>query len=186
MTETASWLDTVTREIGTRNIAGSAGCSVRIRRNFPAPIETVWKACTTREQINLWFLPVTGDLRVGGKYQLESYAEGEILRCEAPDLLSVTMAFQGGPGEAELRLTGGSGDETVLQFEHAMVFDTAAWSAIAPEIGAAWEVALKYLDVHLRGEPIDKSTFPTPEDDELSGLCKKEWVAVIAATGVAG
>lgn len=181
MTEMDSWLAATTRKIGEGRIGESAGHSVRLRRSFPAPINAVWAACTARERIDTWFLPVTGDLQVGGTYQLETYAEGEILWCEAPGLLSVTMAANGVPGEAQLRLEAVSGTETVLEFEHTMVVDPAVWSAIVPEIGAAWEVALKYLERHLNGEHIDKSTFPTPVDDELSGRCKKEWAAVVAA-----
>ncbi|MEU1629697.1 SRPBCC domain-containing protein [Streptomyces sp. NPDC020096] len=185
MTDIDGWVASTTREIGTRSITSGTGHSVRIRRGFPAPLDEVWDACTTRERVSLWFLPVTGDLRIGGKYQLETYAEGEILRCTAPDLLSVTMDFQGLPGEAELRLSTGDG-ETVLQFEHTMAVDATAWAAVAPDIGSGWEVALNYLATHLRGEPIDKSTFPTPEDDELGRRCKEAWTAVISAADLAG
>nr|WLE93520.1 Polyketide cyclase [Streptomyces sp.] len=180
MDEMDRWLGAAERETGEGTIGELAGCSVRIRRSFPAPVKEVWAACTTKPRIDTWFLPVTGELRVGGRYQLESYAEGEITRCEAPDFLSVTMAIQGAPGEARLRLRESSAGETVLEFEHTMVADAALWSAIAPEIGSAWEVALRYLERHLRGEQIDKSTFPTPEDDELGNRCKKEWTAVVS------
>ncbi|MGW7533254.1 SRPBCC domain-containing protein [Amycolatopsis sp. NPDC054798] len=180
MDDMDAWLGAAERETGEREIGGQAGCSVRIRRSFSAPVKEVWAACTTRSRIDTWFLPVTGELRVGGTYQLESYAEGEITRCEAPGLLSVTMAIHGAPGEAQLRLRENSAGGTVLEFEHTMVADAAMWSAIAPEIGSAWEVALKYLDRHLRGDQIDKSTFPTPEDDELGSRCKKEWTAVVS------
>ena len=179
MDDMDTWLGATERETGQREIGGQAGCSVRIRRSFPAPVGEVWSACTTRSRIDTWFLPVTGELRVGGTYQLESYAEGEIIRCEKPGFLSVTMAIQGAPGEAQLRLRE-NGEDTVLEFEHTMAADAALWSAIAPEIGSAWEVALKYLERHLRGEQIDKSTFPTAADDELGNRCKKEWTAVVS------
>ena len=44
----------------------------------------MWDACTDPERIGRWFLPVSGDLRLGGRYQLEGNAGGEILRCEPP------------------------------------------------------------------------------------------------------
>ena len=37
-------------------------CAATYRRR----IEDVWDACTTAERIGRWFLPVTGDLRLGG------------------------------------------------------------------------------------------------------------------------
>ena len=60
----------------------------------PAPIEDVWDACTTAERIGRWLMPVSGDLRrLGGKYQLEGNAGGEIVSCEPPRLLRVTWAL---------------------------------------------------------------------------------------------
>ena len=54
--------------------SGTVTRTVVVRRAFPAPIEDVWDACTTAERINRWLMPVTGDLRLGGKYQLEGNA----------------------------------------------------------------------------------------------------------------
>jgi uncharacterized protein YndB with AHSA1/START domain len=80
--------------------------TVVVRRAFPAPIEDVWDACTTAERISRWFMPVTGDLRLGGKYQLEGNAGGEMLNCEPPRLLRVTWVMGEGPAsEVEMRLS---------------------------------------------------------------------------------
>ena len=45
---------------------------------------TLWDACTNAERIPRWFLPVSGDLRLGGRYQLEGNAGGTIERCDPP------------------------------------------------------------------------------------------------------
>ena len=72
------------REVGTGPLPSTAQRSVLLGRRYNAPIEDVWDACTDPSRIGRWFLPVTGDLRSGGTYQLEGNAGGEILRCEPP------------------------------------------------------------------------------------------------------
>ncbi|MFI5959208.1 SRPBCC domain-containing protein [Cryptosporangium sp. NPDC051539] len=71
--------------------------AVLLRREYDAEIEDVWNALTDPERIRRWFLPVSGDLTVGGTFQLEGNAGGEILDCEPPQRLKVTF---GGPVEA--------------------------------------------------------------------------------------
>jgi uncharacterized protein YndB with AHSA1/START domain len=53
----------------------------------------VWDACTDPDRLNRGFLDVTGDLRLGGSYQLEGNAHGEILRCSPPRLLAVSWIY---------------------------------------------------------------------------------------------
>lgn len=43
-------------------------------------------------------MPVSGELRVGGAFQLEGNAGGEILACEPPNLVRLTW---GGPASIE-------------------------------------------------------------------------------------
>ncbi len=53
-------------------------------RTYPAAVEEVWDALTDPERVPRWLLPLTGDLRVGGRYQLEGNAGGEVLGCTPP------------------------------------------------------------------------------------------------------
>ena len=53
-----------------------------IRRPYEAAHEDVWDALTDPDRIVRWFLPVTGDLRPGGRFCLEGNASGDIVRCE--------------------------------------------------------------------------------------------------------
>jgi uncharacterized protein YndB with AHSA1/START domain len=49
---------------------------VTITQVYAAPVEDVWDACTNPARIPRWFLPVSGELRLGGRYQLEGNAGG--------------------------------------------------------------------------------------------------------------
>lgn len=43
----------------------------------------MWDACTDPERIPRWFLPISGDLRLNGRYQLEGNAGGAITEAAA-------------------------------------------------------------------------------------------------------
>jgi uncharacterized protein YndB with AHSA1/START domain len=138
-----------------------AGRTVLLRRDFDAPIDDVWDACTDPDRIGRWFLPVTGDLRLGGRYQLQGNAGGEILRCEPPRLLRVSWVFGDvPPSEVEVRLT--VGDRTLFELEH-FGLDPAMWERFGPgAVGIGWDLTVLGLAAHLSGEPIPKQWQRTP------------------------
>jgi uncharacterized protein YndB with AHSA1/START domain len=39
-----------------------------VSRSYPAELADVWDACTNPERIPRWFLPVSGELKEGGRY----------------------------------------------------------------------------------------------------------------------
>lgn len=79
--------------VGERRIPAGVGRAIRLRREFAAAIEDVWDALTSPERIGRWFLLISGDSRLGGRYQFEGNAGGEILACERPNRLKVTWAY---------------------------------------------------------------------------------------------
>ncbi|MGH3648079.1 MAG: SRPBCC family protein [Micromonosporaceae bacterium] len=159
MTDIVGQLNAVHREVGQREVRGSDGRTVVLRRDYDAPIEDVWDAITNAERIGRWFLPVTGDLRLGGTYQLKDNAGGEILRCEPPRLLGVSWIF-GEPtdpaavSEVEVRLSAEDG-RTRLVLEHAAMVD-ARWAEFGPgAVGVGWDMAVLGLGLHLQGVSIE-------------------------------
>lgn len=73
----------VTREVrgGVRD--GVATKVAIARRVYSASQSDLWDALTNADRIPRWFLPVSGDLRLGGRYQLEGNAGGAVERCKA-------------------------------------------------------------------------------------------------------
>src|SRR4029450_10134781 len=107
----------VEREVGVGHIPADEGRSVRLRRTYDAPIEDVWDALTNPERISRWFLPVSGDYRVGGRYQFEGNAGGTILACERPPRLKATWVYgevtsEADVSEVEVRLSTVDGGAT--------------------------------------------------------------------------
>ena len=65
-----------TMRLTTRD--GGSAYAVAISRSYAAAAEDLWDAVTNGERIPRWLLPVSGDLEVGGRYQLERNAGGTV------------------------------------------------------------------------------------------------------------
>ena len=152
-------LSAVRRRVGTGPLAAGEARTLTLRRTYDAPVEDVWDAITTPERIARWFLPISGDLRLGGRYQLEGNAGGEILRCEPPHTLKVGWGMgEGDPSEVEVRLTQVTLDGTELVLEHTALVPPEMWDTYGPgAVGVGWDLALLGLARHLRGQSIEES-----------------------------
>ena len=91
----AGRINAVTRKVGDSEHRGRAAKVVVARCAFDTSPDDLWEAITNVERIPCWFLPISGDLRLGGRYQLKGNAGGEILSCDPPRHLSVTWEFGG-------------------------------------------------------------------------------------------
>ena len=138
------------------------GHVVELRRTYGAAPEAVWDACTNPERIPRWFLPVSGDLRPGGRYQLEGNAGGEIRACEPPRRLELSWEFGGQSSLVTVELAP-AGDATELVLRHA-VPDDDHWQTYGPgAVGVGWDLALLGLAAHVAGEDLDRGTPLPPE-----------------------
>jgi uncharacterized protein YndB with AHSA1/START domain len=154
-------IEAVQREVAEGQIAAGEGRTVRLLRTYDAPIDDVWDAVTNPERISRWFLPISGDFRVGGRYQLEGNAGGAIVACERPNRLRVTWVYAqtGSPAdvsELEVRLSATGDEATLLELEHTAVVPDEAWGEYGPgAVGVGWDGALLGLSLHLQGGSID-------------------------------
>ena len=127
-------------------------------------------------------MPVTGDLRAGGDFQLEGNAGGDILVCEPPSLLRTTF---GGP-ESVLTLTlRGLGEETELELDHTVPLAMAQSVAGALFVGPGWDGALIGLGLYVDGEPIGDPQ-EMANDPILFPVMRRSielWSEVVAASG---
>ena len=101
------------RAVEDRTREGQAVRVVVGTRLYATDCNDLWSALTDAERLPRWFLPVTGELELGGRYQLEGNAQGSILRCDPPEALEVTWEFGGNVSWVHVRLAqeqGGSPD----------------------------------------------------------------------------
>jgi hypothetical protein len=105
---------------------------------------------TSAERIPRWFLPVSGDLRLGGRYQLQGNAGGTITRCEPPRLLALTWEWAGTASWLTVSLAEDPAGGTRLELEHIAHVDDEFWDRFGPgAVGVGWDLALMGLARHL-------------------------------------
>ena len=170
-----------------REVAQDALPNVLIGREYAASVEDVWAACTDPDRLSRWFLPVSGDLQVGGRYQLAGNASGEILTCAPPNLLHVTWGMGAEPAsEVLLRLTAIDAETTALELEHRRCGDAEFWAKYGPgSVGAGWDLALYGLASNLAGvELSDREAWTrTPEYAEFVRASTGAWATAHEAAG---
>ena len=132
---------------------GETARAVITERVYPTHIRDLWDAIVNPQRLQRWFLPITGDLREGGHYQLEGNAGGTITRCDAPSFLAITWEMHGGIGWVNIKLDDVEGESTHLTLEH-IAHDEAAflafWDEFGPgSLGVGWELGLLGLAEHL-------------------------------------
>lgn len=156
MVDVLAQLGAVTREVRVDEVDGTTSHVQSLSQTYASPIDDVWDAVTDAERIPRWFMPVSGELRLGGRYQLEGNAGGEVLECEPPAdgaaHYRVTWEFGGGVTWLTVRLAA-EGDRTRLRLEHvAHAADVPAemWEIFGPgATGVGWDGGLMGLALHL-------------------------------------
>ncbi|MGW0592455.1 SRPBCC family protein [Streptosporangium sp. NPDC002607] len=185
MIDVIAQINAIHREVGSRSTDSGESIGLLLRRGYDAPIQDVWEALTDPDRMKRWFLPVSGELRVGGTFQLEGNAGGRILHCEPPRLLRVT--FGGETSVVELRLSP-DGEGTTLELEHTVPLEMAGSGAGALYVGPGWDGALMALDLFVAGEvghdPVAAAN--SPEGQEFSRQSVHAWTATVEASGTAG
>lgn len=159
--DVASYVGAVVRRVEDREHEGTAVRVVVATRLYDTGIEDLWDALTQAERIPRWFLPVSGELKLGGKYQLQGNAGGTITECEPPRRLGVTWEFGGGMSWVNVRLAAAGEGRTELTLEHLAPIDPH-WDSYGPgAVGVGWDLTLVGLALHLAsgGVVVDPGAF---------------------------
>jgi uncharacterized protein YndB with AHSA1/START domain len=153
----AQHIGAVARVVGTREVDGRQARVIVATRTYETTIDDLWDALTSATRIPRWFLPISGDLRLGGRYQLQGNAGGEITRCEPPRHLGLTWENGGDVSWVTVRLNEQASDTTRLELEHVAHVPDEFWNQYGPgAVGVGWDGALMGLANHLAsGESVD-------------------------------
>lgn len=143
----------VAREVGRRKHEGRDCRVVTLSRIYDTTPQDLWNALTSPERIPRWFLPVSGELRLGGKYQFEGNAGGTISVCEPPNRLAATWEFGGAVSWVIVRLQAEDGG-TRLTLEHLAEPGDETWTKFGPgAVGVGWDLTFLGLGQHIEGAP---------------------------------
>jgi uncharacterized protein YndB with AHSA1/START domain len=190
MIDVNSEVNATVRKVGTRTIEAGEARVVILARTYATDLEDMWDACTNPERIPRWFLPVSGDLRLGGRFALEGNASGTIEHCEPPIGFRATWEFGGATTWIELRLTAVDDDTTRLELEHIAVVDDDTWQRFGPgAVGIGWELGLTGLGRHLAGaERLDPAAAhawaASEEGRRFIADCSERWGEAAAVAGI--
>ncbi len=178
----------ITREVRNGERDGRPTKVAVARRTYATDRGDLWQALTHPERIARWFSPVTGELREGGRYQVEGNASGVVERCTEPESFAVTWEMGPMVSWLEVRLVeGGAG--TVLELEHEAPVDPEMWQQFGPgAVGVGWDLSLLGLEMHLStGEPVPdevKQTYTLGEEGgEFVRRSASGWSEAAVAAG---
>ncbi|MBX2802907.1 MAG: SRPBCC family protein [Myxococcales bacterium] len=154
----AAHLRTTTRVVRDTTHDGKPAKALIATRVYETDAADLWEALTSLERLPRWFPGVSGDLELGGRYQIEGNASGSITACEPPEHFALTWEFQGSVSWVDVRLTGVEGG-TKLTLEHLAPVWDEHYDKFGPGAGGVgWELALLGLEWHLADPAADVST----------------------------
>ena len=140
----------VTRKLENRLHEGRPARVVVAARTYDTTVDDLWDAVTNKDRIPRWFLPISGDLRLGGRYQLQGNAGGTITRCEPPRVVGITWEFGGEVTWLEVTLEPRPGGRSLLRLEHVAHVPDPRWDEFGPgTVGVGWDTALLGLATHV-------------------------------------
>lgn len=178
----------VTRKVLSREQEGRSAKVVVATRDFDATIQDLWDAVTNPERIPKWFLPVSGVLELGGRYQLEGNAGGRITGCDPPHGFAATWEFGGQVAWIEVRLRE-AGEQTRFELEHTAHADER-WDEFGPgAVGVGWDMAFLGLQVYLStGEGVDfagsEAWSSSDNGKQFARASSYSWCAAAITSGV--
>ena len=160
-------LSAVERSVSSLERDGLPARAVTLSRSYPTTVEDLWNAVTNAERIPRWFLPVSGNLVRGGRYQLEGNAGGMITACEHLSHFALTWEFGGDVSWVEVRFFADEASHTGLTLTHTSLL-SEHWDTYGPgAVGVGWELGLMGLAIHVAqpNEPKpDEAAFATSPD----------------------
>lgn len=185
----AGMVGAVTRELRSETRDGKPARAVVAARSYDTTLDDLWDALTSAERIPRWLLPIEGDLRLGGRYQLKGNAGGMIERCEPPHLLAITWEYGGEISWVTVALSQ-DGVGARLELTHVAHVDDARWDEFGPgAVGVGWDLSLMGMERHLRDRDarVDPAKgmawMGSPEGKRFMTLSSDDWRRASIAAG---
>jgi uncharacterized protein YndB with AHSA1/START domain len=169
------------REVRLTERDGRPAQQVVATRTYPTDQDDLWDALTSASRIPRWFLPITGDLRVGGRYQLEGNAGGVVEECDQLHRFAITWGMGDETSWVVVSLTPQGTDATLLELVHTAVVPEEFWDFYGPgAVGIGWDLALLGLARHLpRAEALSHENLTawmsSPEGLAFVGASNDAW-----------
>ena len=188
MIDVAHQINAVARRVEGRTLEAGEARAVVVSQTYDATVDELWDAVTNPERIPRWFLPVSGDLELGGRYQLEGNAGGTITACEPPNRFAATWEFGEAVTWIEVRVSDAGDGRARFELEHVAPVEEH-WTEFGPgAVGIGWDQGLIGLALHLGGtEQVDAGEFMawtmTDEGLDFTRRAGESWYEADVASG---
>ena len=188
MIEVTQQINAVRRKVAARELAAGDGRVVSISQVYDTDVDDLWNACTSPERLARWFAPVSGELRVGGRYQLGGAAgdtSGQIERCDPPKSFTVTWEYDGSVSWIEIRVTAISQGGARFELEHTMLADDH-WVKFGPgATGVGWDITLLNLATYLARQAVqpEEEWAATEHGVHFMTQSSQQWAEASIAAG---
>jgi uncharacterized protein YndB with AHSA1/START domain len=186
--EVTKVLGLVRRAVRNFEKNGKPASTVTLTRLYDTSVDDLWEALTSKDRIPRWFLPIEGDLRSGGKYQLKGNAGGTITACTPPSHFAATWEIGGGTSWIDVTVAADNG-KARMTLEHTAIIEDH-WNRFGPgAVGIGWDLAVMALGRHLAsGASADRAAAAawmlSPNGKEFMSQCGESWRAAHVASGV--
>jgi uncharacterized protein YndB with AHSA1/START domain len=181
-------LGAVTRSVRNFEKDGKPASAVTLTRLYDTDPDDLWEALTSAKRIPRWFLPVEGELKLGGKYQLKGNAGGTITACTPPEHFAATWEFGGGVSWIDVRVTAERG-KARMTLEHTAVIEDH-WNQFGPgAVGIGWDLAVMGLELYLstgasNDHEVAEAWMGSPGGKTFMSESGESWRAAHVASGV--
>lgn len=156
-------LASVKRSVVMAERDGQPTRSISLSRSLAVTLDELWAALTSADRIALWFVPVSGELKLGGRFQLQDNASGTITECEPGSRFTLTWEFGDDVSWLEVNLAHDGDEHARVTLTHTSLL-TEHWDTYgAGAAGVGWELGLLGLTMHL-----EQPGAAMPDEEELA------------------
>ena len=146
----AAHLGATHREVRNVEREGQSAKDVVASRIYDTDAGDLWDAVTDPERIKRWFAPVTGELKLSGRFHIEGNASGTITSCDPGRGFAGTWEFGGYTSWIEVFVFP-EGEKARLEIHHIAHHPNPHWTQYgAGAGGVGWELGLLGLAEHLK------------------------------------
>jgi len=158
-----SHLNAIERSVGYLERDGNPASDVTLAREFATSLEDLWDSVTNSERIPRWFAVVSGELALGGRYQIEGNASGTVMACEPLARYTLTWEFAGDVSWVEVRLANTGSGSVQLSLTHTALLSPFWDQYGAGAVGVGWEMGFLGLALH-----VAQPDWPKPDEMEFA------------------
>jgi uncharacterized protein YndB with AHSA1/START domain len=150
MIDAKGFVSSTARTIGERTLEAGQARVQTISNVYATDVDDLWDAVTSADRIPRWFMPISGDLSVGGRYQLEGNAGGTVTSCDKPRGFTATWEFNGEVSWIEVRISDAGDGRSRLELEHVAHVNDEFWEMYGPgATGVGWDLGFFGLGNYL-------------------------------------